>query len=374
VNTAQVQVLVENRTVLVTGAGGSIGGELCRQLAGLETGRLVLVGHGENSIFEIFHELRTSFPSIVIFPVIADVRDAQRIREVMEEYRPHVVFHAAAHKHVPLMESNPVEAVTNNVIGTKNVVDASIASGVERFVLVSTDKAVRPTSVMGASKRIAEQVVQRAASEHGRNFVCVRFGNVLGSRGSVVPTFMRQIRTGGPVVVTHPDMQRFFMTIPEAVQLVMQAGAIGRGGELFVLDMGEPIRIADLAADLIGLCGLEVGRDIEIRYSGMRPGEKLYEEVFFDEKSAVPSKHPKILYSKDVAPVTAFSNKLAGLINAAEIGAPSESLLKLMRNLVPDFQHSSFQAPPDAADNGRHPVTMGDADDITVTGERRIVS
>ncbi len=342
VNVSQVQLLVSGVTVLVTGAGGSIGGELCRQLAGLEAGRMVLLGHGENSIFEIFHELHAAFPDVDLIPVIADVRDRARMLEVFERYRPDVVFHAAAHKHVPLMEQNPIEAVTNNVVGTLNVVDAAAATDVARFVLISTDKAVRPTSVMGASKRVAEQIVQRAALDSERNFVSVRFGNVLGSRGSVVPTFMRQIRAGGPVTITHPDMRRFFMTIPEAVQLVMQAGALGRGGDVFVLDMGEPLKIADLANDLIRLCGLEVGRDIEVKFTGMRPGEKLYEETFFDEENAVPSPHPKILYSRTASPTSRFDLGLAELIEAADEGSDAGKLRALFRRLVPDFSHESF--------------------------------
>nr|MDQ3082966.1 polysaccharide biosynthesis protein [Gemmatimonadota bacterium] len=267
---AAVAELATSETVLITGAGGSIGAELCRQLARLAPNRLILLGHGENSIFDIFQELSLSFPDIDITPVIADVRDRQRIAHIFQLYRPHAVFHAAAHKHVPLMEDNVLEAVTNNVAGTRNVVDAAVEANVQHFVLISTDKAVRPTSVMGATKRIAEQLVQHAASKHHRNFVSVRFGNVLGSRGSVVPTFLRQIRAGGPVTVTHPEMRRYFMTIPEAVQLVLQAGALGRGGEVFVLDMGEQIRVVDIATDLIRLSGLEVGADIEIKFTGVR--------------------------------------------------------------------------------------------------------
>lgn len=344
VNISQVQMVVSGVTVLVTGAGGSIGGELCRQLAGLDAGRIILVGHGENSIFEIFHELRSSVPTVLVEPVIADVRDEARMRTILDTYRPNLVFHAAAHKHVPLMEENPVEAVTNNVLGTLNVVNAALRAEVQRFVLISTDKAVRPTSVMGATKRVAEQIVQRAAVQHGRDYVSVRFGNVLGSRGSVVPTFLRQIRAGGPVTITHPDMRRFFMTIPEAVQLVMQAGAIGRVGEVFVLDMGEPVKIADLAKDLIALCGLEVGRDIDIKFTGMRPGEKLLEETFFDEENAVPSRFPKILYSRKAPPIAGFEAGLAALLAGAELGRDAGGLRELLRSLVPDFLHETFAA------------------------------
>ena len=358
INVSQVHLLVTGTTVLITGAGGSIGGELCRQVASLDAKRIVLVGHGENSIFDIFNELRLAFPYLEVVPVVADVRDEARMSDVFLQYRPTVVFHAAAHKHVPLMEENPVEAVTNNVIGTRNVVNAALVSGVERFVLISTDKAVRPTSVMGASKRVAEQIVQRAAIDHQRNFVSVRFGNVLGSRGSVVPTFMRQIRAGGPVTITHPEMRRFFMTIPEAVQLVMQSGALGRGGEVFVLDMGEPVKIADLAEDLIRLCGLEVGHDVAIEYTGIRPGEKLYEETFFDEENATPTVSPKILYSRHATPLPRFTEGLSALLDGANSGGDAATLRGLFRDLVPDFCHESF--------GSTEMRTARDADDIGV--------
>jgi FlaA1/EpsC-like NDP-sugar epimerase len=257
---------------------------------------------------------------------------------VLATYRPHAVFHAAAHKHVPLMEDNVVEAVTNNVTGTRNTVDAALAAGVEHFVLISTDKAVRPTSVMGASKRVAEQIVQLAATRNERNFVSVRFGNVLGSRGSVVPMFMRQIRAGGPVTVTHPEMQRFFMTIPEAVQLVLQAGALGRGGEVFVLDMGEPVKVVDLATDLIRLSGLEPGHDIKIQFSGIRPGEKLYEEMFFTAEHVLPTNHPKVLRARNGLLAEGTLRMIDVLAKGAREGSEEAALRKLLRELVPDFQ------------------------------------
>jgi FlaA1/EpsC-like NDP-sugar epimerase len=332
-----VQTLVTGRCVLVTGAGGSIGSELCRQIAQLGPTRLILLGHGENSIFEIQHELLRRLPTLPIVPVIADIRDQARIAQLFAEHRPEIVFHAAAHKHVPLMEGNVVEAVTNNVAGTRHVVDAAGQYGAKHFVLISSDKAVRPTSVMGATKRIAEQIVQMAAARHDINFVAVRFGNVLGSRGSVVPTFLKQIRAGGPVTVTHPEMRRYFMTIPEAVQLVLQAGALGRGGEVFLLDMGEPVRVADLAADLIRLSGLQVGTDIEIRYTGMRPGEKLYEEMFFSSENAVATSHEKILCAKAVdvqVDAAELINEI--LLEAATVASP-DRLRNLIRELVPDF-------------------------------------
>jgi len=335
---ASVAELATGETVLVTGAGGSIGSELCRQIARLAPSQLVLLGHGENSIFDIQHELGAAFPTLQITPVIADVRDRARMSAVFRRFCPHAVFHAAAHKHVPLMEENVVEAVTNNVVGTRNVVDAAVESGTHHFVLISTDKAVRPTSVMGATKRIAELIVHRAALTHKRNFVSVRFGNVLGSRGSVVPTFLRQIRAGGPVTVTHPEMRRYFMTIPEAVQLVLQAGALGRGGEVFVLDMGEPIRVVDIATDLIRLSGLEVDRDIQISFTGMRPGEKLYEEMFFGGEHIIPTNHSKVLRANNVSVDFDIEPILTELRAAVDQGKGDDRLKILLHRLVPGFR------------------------------------
>jgi FlaA1/EpsC-like NDP-sugar epimerase len=333
----QVRGLATGETVLVTGAGGSIGSELCRQLAWLEPAQVVVLGHGENSIFDILAELTERFPTVSAVPVIADVRDRERLRQVFKQYRPYSVFHAAAHKHVPLMESNLAEAVTNNILGTKNVAELSAEFGVEHLVMISTDKAVRPTNVMGATKRVAEQIVQEIAEAHERKFVAVRFGNVLGSRGSVVPTFLRQIRSGGPVTVTHPEMRRYFMTIPEAVQLVLQAGAIGRGGEVFVLDMGEPVKVLDLATDLIRLSGLEVGTDIEVRFTGTRPGEKLYEELFFDSESSIPTDHPKVLRAKNGALPLGLSRVVDVLVEGARNGRSDDEIRELLARLVPDF-------------------------------------
>jgi FlaA1/EpsC-like NDP-sugar epimerase len=274
-------------TVLITGAGGSIGSELARQVAYAAPAKLVIVGHGENSIFDIAAELRQRFPGVAVEAVIADIRDRDRIMRVFRSASPDVVFHAAAHKHVPLMEDNASEAVTNNVGGTRNVVDAAIAVGVQRFVMVSTDKAAAPSNMMGASKRVAELMVQRAARTHGRMFVVVRFGNVLGSRGSVVPIFKSQIERGGPVTVTHPDVRRYFMTIPEAVHLILQAGGIGHGSELFVLDMGEPVLLREMASDMIRLSGLDEA-DVPIVFTGLRPGEKL-NEILWEDGAAVES-------------------------------------------------------------------------------------
>jgi FlaA1/EpsC-like NDP-sugar epimerase len=356
---AAVAELATGETVLITGAGGSIGSELCRQIARLAPSRLILLGHGENSIFDILHELTPDFADVSMIPVIADVRDKRRIGAIFRAHKPHAVFHAAAHKHVPLMEENVIEAITNNVFGTLNVVDAALDAGCHHFVFISTDKAVRPTSVMGATKRVAELIVQRAASKHDRNFVSVRFGNVLGSRGSVVPTFLRQIRAGGPVTVTHPEMQRYFMTIPEAVQLVLQAGALGRGGEVFLLDMGEPIRIVDIATDLIRLSGLTVGTDIEIKFSGMRPGEKLYEEMFFSAENVLATDHPKVLRARNGILPEGIMRRIEALIAAAESEHPDDELRQLLRNLVPDF-HPHPMHPTTASDGETKEISVRD--------------
>ncbi|WP_420830598.1 polysaccharide biosynthesis protein [Cohnella algarum] len=289
---------VEDKVVLVTGAGGSIGSELCRQISPFRPSRLLLLGHGENSIYNIEMELKRNFPHLHIEPIIADVQDRARIDYVFDLYRPQVVFHAAAHKHVPLMEKNPSEAVKNNVFGTQNVADSADKYGVDRFVLISSDKAVNPTSVMGATKRIAEMYVQSLNVHSKTKFASVRFGNVLGSRGSVIPLFKKQISAGGPVTVTHPDMVRYFMTIPEAVQLVIQAGALSKGGEIFILDMGEPVRILKLAEDLIRLSGYEPYVDIDIEFSGIRDGEKLYEELLTAEEGATKTQHERIYIGK----------------------------------------------------------------------------
>jgi FlaA1/EpsC-like NDP-sugar epimerase len=286
------------KTVLVTGAGGSIGSEICRQVCKFQPKKLLLLGHGENSIYLIDMELRNKYlGEIEIVPVIADIQDRTRIFEVVEAHQPDVVYHAAAHKHVPLMEFNPKESVKNNVFGTKNVAEAADTFGVGTFVLVSSDKAVNPTNVMGSTKRIAEMVIQELDKHSATKFVAVRFGNVLGSRGSVIPLFKKQIQAGGPVTVTHPDMTRYFMTIPEASRLVLQAGALARGGEIFVLDMGEPVKIVDLARNLITLSGYKE-EDIGIRFSGIRPGEKMYEELLNENEIHSEKIFPKIHIGK----------------------------------------------------------------------------
>ena len=294
---AGIEQYIKGKTVLVTGAGGSIGSEICRQIATFEPKELVLLGHGENSIYSIEIELRRTAPNLNIWTEIADIQDREKIFAIMEDHKPHVVFHAAAHKHVPLMERNPEEAVKNNIIGTKNVAESSCAAKVNTFVMVSTDKAVNPTSVMGATKRIAEMIVQHMGIISDTRFVAVRFGNVLGSRGSVIPLFKEQIQNGGPVTVTHPEMVRYFMTIPEASRLVLQAGALARGGEIFVLDMGEPVKIVDLAKNLIKLSGYSV-KEIGIEYTGMRPGEKLFEELLGKDEVHEEQVYPKIYVGK----------------------------------------------------------------------------
>ena len=358
---AKVRSLVSGQTVLVTGAGGSIGRELSRQLARLDPSRIVAVGRGENSIFELLQELKRDFPRLAIDPVIADVRDERRMQRVFTHYRPYSVFHAAAHKHVPLMEANVGEAILNNVMGTSNVVHCAAMCESEHFVLVSTDKAVRPTSVMGATKRIAEYIVHEVALEHKR-YVAVRFGNVLGSRGSVVPTFMRQIAAGGPVTITHPEMTRYFMTIPEAVQLVLQAAALGERGEVFVLDMGEPVRVLDLATDMIRLSGLELGTDIEIQFSGMRPGEKLYEELFFSSADAEPTSHEKILRAKDSNFPTDGHAMIEQLIRAAARNQSDGDLRRLIAQLVPEYvgviDTGEFALPGEPATTEPEPVSL----------------
>ncbi|MYL69819.1 NAD-dependent epimerase/dehydratase family protein [Halobacillus litoralis] len=290
---------IKGRTVMVTGAGGSIGSEICRQLVKFGPERLILLGHGENSIYTIHLELKKFDIDTELVTVIADVQDQERIFQVIQDYAPSYIYHAAAHKHVPLMEANPKEAVKNNVIGTKNVAEAAHHSGVKAFVLVSTDKAVNPPNVMGSTKRIAEMVVQNLGRKSQTKFVAVRFGNVLGSRGSVIPLFKTQIAAGGPVTVTHPDMTRYFMTIPEASRLVLQAGALARGGEVFVLDMGEPVRIVDLAKNLIHLSGF-TEEQIPIHFNGIRPGEKMYEELLSENEVNKEPVFPKIFIGKTV--------------------------------------------------------------------------
>ncbi len=335
------------RRVVVTGAGGSIGRELCLQVARWGPASLILLGHGENSVFETLVELEENFPSLPLHPVIADVRDIDRLMVIFDDLHPQVVFHAAAHKHVPLMELNVEEAVTNNVLGTRNVVEAALNSGVERLVMISTDKAIRPTSVMGATKRLAELVVLEAANRTGQPFSVVRFGNVLGSRGSVIPKFKRQIARGGPVTITHPDMERYFMTIPEAVHLVLQAAAMGQGGEVFVLNMGQQVRILELAEDLIRLSGLEPYKDVDIVFTGIRPGEKLSEALWDQWAQYEPTPHPDIVLLKeqDILSGQTLSETITDLLHLAREGDASE-IVHLLDESIPGAAVRSTP-PPD---------------------------
>ena len=289
-----VEHYIRDKVVLVTGAGGSIGSEICRQIMRVGPKQLLLLGHGENSIYLINQELKNIYKDGPIIPIIADIRDKQQLDQIFTQYNPQVVFHAAAHKHVPLMEIQPMAAVLNNIYGTRNVADVAGRHGVERFVMISTDKAVNPTSVMGATKRVAEKVIISMNDTYDTKYITVRFGNVLGSRGSVIPLFKKQIEASGPVTVTDPEMTRYFMTIPEASQLVLQAGAMGKGGEVFLLDMGEPVKIIDLARNMIRLSGLEPDKDIHIKITGLRPGEKKYEELLTSEEGTNRTNHTKI--------------------------------------------------------------------------------
>ena len=335
------------RRVLITGAGGSIGRELCRQVARWMPTSLILLGHGENSIFETLLEIEENFPSVPLHPVIADIRDLDRMNVVFDDHRPEVVFHTAAHKHVPLMELNVEEAVSNNVMGTRNLVEVSLNSGVERMVMISTDKAIRPSSVYGATKRLAELLVLDAAHRSGLPFSVVRFGNVLGSRGSVIPKFKRQIAQGGPVTITHPEMKRYFMTIPEAVHLVLQASAMGQGSEVFVLNMGEQVRILDLAEDLIRLSGLEPGKDIDIVFTGIRPGEKLSEELWDKWARYEPTPHPDIVLLADEELLTSdtLQQTVEELIHLSREG-DSNAIVRILDECIPGAAVGSMP-PPD---------------------------
>ncbi len=291
---------VRGQTIMVTGGGGSIGSELCRQIAGHRPARLIIVDIYENNAYEIQQELKHRYPQLDLVVLIASVRNTNRINSIMENYHPDIIYHAAAHKHVPLMEVSPNEAIKNNVFGTWKTAQAAVHNGVKKFVLISTDKAVNPTNIMGASKRICEMIIQTYNRHYDTEFVAVRFGNVLGSNGSVIPLFKKQIAAGGPVTVTHPDIIRYFMTIPEAVSLVLQAGVYAKGGEIFVLDMGEPVRILDLAENLIRLSGYKVDEDIKIEFTGLRPGEKLYEELLMSEEGLTDTENKLIHVGKPV--------------------------------------------------------------------------
>jgi FlaA1/EpsC-like NDP-sugar epimerase len=345
-DTIEIEKYISSRTVLVTGAGGSIGSELVRQICRFNPKHIVLVGRGENSIFEMKRSLRNELLSISHSTKIADIRDFSTLEHIFKEQKPEVIFHAAAHKHVPLMEENPAQAVLNNVIGTRNLVNLAVDYGVNYFVNISTDKAVNPTSVMGASKRISEQVVKWGAlqANKGEIFVSVRFGNVLGSRGSVIPIFKDQIKSGGPVTVTHPDMIRYFMTIPEASQLVLQAAALKENGSIFVLDMGDPVNISDMARDLIKLSGLEPDKDVKIEYTGVRPGEKMFEELLTAEEGTGMTKYDKVFVAKNgyAYDEKEFSVKLDELLTLALEGDETKIREKIYE-MVPSFTGTEAQ-------------------------------
>jgi FlaA1/EpsC-like NDP-sugar epimerase len=340
-----ILAVVRGRAVLVTGAGGSIGSELCRQICSFAPRELVLVEHSENNLFHIERELRDRFPDVPLSANVGDVRDATRMAGIFADKRPHVVFHAAAHKHVPMMEANPGEAIKNNILGTKLLAEISDEYGVSEFVMISTDKAVNPSSVMGASKRAAEIVVQALSQRSKTCFVAVRFGNVLGSTGSVVPIFQEQIARGGPVTVTHPDMTRYFMTIPEACQLVLEAAAMGKGGEIFVLDMGKPVKVLDLARDVIALSGLREGEDIEIQFTGIRPGEKLSEELSLEEEGVERTRHPKVFIGRiRPHPWNHVAERVLELADVAEEGN-GDRVREALRQLVPEYSGKSLPMP-----------------------------
>jgi FlaA1/EpsC-like NDP-sugar epimerase len=338
-----IRALIEGRTVMVTGAGGSIGSEICRQVLRFSPRRLLLVERAENSLFLVEQEFSRLDPKPAFEPLLADVTDTQRMEQIFATYQPEVVFHAAAHKHVPMMEWNPAEAIKNNVLGTRQMATLADRYGVREFVAISTDKAVNPTSVMGCSKLLAERFVQAMSQDSKTQFIVVRFGNVLASNGSVVPTFQEQIRRGGPITVTHPGIERFFMTIPEASQLVLQAATQGSGGEIFVLDMGESVKIVDLARDLIALSGLEPD-DIEIVYTGLRPGEKLYEELYFEDERRVSTKHPKVFCAMhrpaDLQAVEAMLQELAEVIDESP-----EVVRARLRDVVPEYAAGTVGQP-----------------------------
>lgn len=329
---------VQGKTVLVTGGGGSIGSELCRQIAQHRPKQLVILDIYENSVYDVQQELKMKYPELDLVVLIASVRNTNRMNWIFSQYRPDIVYHAAAHKHVPLMEDSPTEAIKNNVFGTFKTAQAAAMSGARRFVMISTDKAVNPTNIMGASKRICEMIIQIFNKHYDTEFVAVRFGNVLGSNGSVIPLFKKQIAEGGPVTVTHPDIIRYFMTIPEAVSLVLQAGAYARGGEIFILDMGEPVKILDLAENLIRLSGYRVGEDIKIEFTGLRPGEKLYEELLMDEEGMRDTANRMIHIGRPIeVDEQEFFEQLKELKDECQI--ETSDIRPLIQKIVPTYHY-----------------------------------
>ena len=339
-NNDDINKYIKGKTILVTGGGGSIGSELCRQIVKFKPEKLIVLDIYENNAYDLQMELNYEFPELKKEFIIASIRDFDRVKEIFENYRPDVVFHAAAHKHVPLMENNPAEAIKNNVIGTYNVVKCSHEAGVKRFVQISTDKAVNPTNIMGATKRFCELIIQAFDTISGTEYVAVRFGNVLGSNGSVIPLFKKQIAHGGPVTVMHPEINRFFMTIPEAAQLVIQAGGMAKGGEIFVLDMGEPVKIVDLARDLITLSGLEPDVDVKIEFTGLRPGEKLYEELLMDEIALTSTSHNKIFVEKPIGDDIDFIEKSIEEFRNV-VDRDKEAIFALMEEKVHTYKRKS---------------------------------
>lgn len=339
VNLEEIASYLKDKVALVTGGGGSIGSELCRQIANFLPKQLVILDFYENSLYDIQNELKFKHPELNLKCVIGNIREKSRLENVFAEYRPDVVFHAAAHKHVPLMEDNPVEAIKNNVFGTLNMVECADKYNTSRFILISTDKAVNPTSVMGATKRIAEMIIQAAAKSSKTKFAAVRFGNVLGSNGSVIPLFKKQIEQGGPVTVTHPEMTRYFMTIPEAVQLVIQAGAMAEGGEIFVLDMGEPVNIYELARNLIKLLGYKPDEDIKIVFTGLRPGEKMHEELFMKEEILTATKHDKIFIAKPVFSDPALLRRELDILSDL-LASSVDKAVEYMNTMMPQYKRA----------------------------------
>jgi len=336
-NIDEIADYLKDKIVLVTGGGGSIGSELCRQIARFNPKKLLILDIYENGAYNLSMELKSQYKDLDQDVIIASIRERERLREIFKKYKPNVVFHAAAHKHVPLMEANPKEAIKNNILGTLNVVRCADEFGVEKFVLISTDKAVNPTNIMGATKRFAEMIIQAYDKVSKTEYVAVRFGNVLGSSGSVIPLFKEQIKKGGPVTVTHPEINRYFMTIPEAAQLVIQAGAMAEGGEIFVLDMGKPVKIVDLARQLIRLSGFEPDKDIKIEFTGLRPGEKLYEELLMNEEGLKKTKHKKIFIGKPGEfDVDKINSMIESLIDALD--DEDEKIFKLMEEFVPTYK------------------------------------